>query len=234
MAGKKKKNKDKDKDSDNKGKDSSKESSLDPLKVLDDIWVELLTAATDMRRRFSVRDKTGTVLFYGSERVVNFRGRGRGRRFQVAVLSAQDYKEVMSVVRKEVMIWCCCFCSASCLEQIRITTGKKEKLIGSIDQVRRCYPGLTLNVADAKGKKVLKLKGPTFKFSCCGLFAYRFDIFDSNGKLIGKIEQDVSSVFAHHYHISFPSYLDVKLKGILLGVCFLLVREGAIFQRQLE
>lgn len=204
------------------GTTDSKSKNLDSLKDLDNIWVEVLLSPTDMRKQFSVRGKSGELLFYGSEQMSNFRGQGRGRRFQLLLLSP-NMKEVVNVVRKEIMIWFCCFCGNVCMEQLRVSMVRKDKLVGTVDQVKKCSRGLRLNVMDAKGKKVLQLRGPSHFFACCGLISYKLDILDLNGKVIGRIARDASSTFAHNYQVSFPATLDLKIKAVLLGVCFMLV-----------
>lgn len=216
------------KEKDDSGNMDSKSKSLDSLKDVDNIWVEVLLSPTDMRKQFSIRGKSGELLFYGSEKLSNFVGQGRGRRFHLVLLTP-NMKEVLNVVRKEIMIWFCCFCGNVCMEQLRVSMVRKDKLVGTVDQVKKCSRGIRLDVMDAKGKKVLQLRGPSHFFACCGLITYKFDVLDLNGKVIGRIARDSSSTFAHNYQLSFPATLDLKIKAVLLGVCFMLVSGSRIF-----
>lgn len=194
---------------------------LDSLKNLNIVWVELLET-TKRRRKLLVRNEAGNLLFSGAEQETLFKSFGKGQRLQVVIYNPR-MKEVFTVQRKEVFITWCCFFHPKCLEEIRITRSLGGKLMGSINQVRTMEPRITLRVRDGKGKKALKLIGPTFRIACCGLFAFEFNILDAKRKVVGKIEEDLSPRFVHALRLSFPKEMDLDLKGVLMGICFMLV-----------
>lgn len=192
------------------------------LRPFDHLWVELILESTDPKKKFSVRDPKGDVLFYGGERLENFTGRGRGRRFHMCLLTP-DLMEVLNIYRKEVAIWMGCFCNATCMEQLKVTSlGSRERLLGSVDQELKWSPGVLLNLRNTKGAVELRLRGPKSNFTCCGLWDTKFDILDANSKVVGHIKQETSTVFAHNFNLAFPVALDDKIKAILLSVCFMI------------
>lgn len=198
----------------------SRSKGLEPLRPLDNIWIELILGGTDPRKKFTVRDTAGHVLFYVGERQENFQGHGRGRRFHMCLLTT-DLTEVLNIYRKEVAIWWGCFCNPSCMERLKITNVSKERVLGSVEQVTKVSPGIVFEVKDSKGVTQLRLYGPGSNFSCCGFYETKFQIFDINGKQVGSIKQELTTVFAHNFHVFFPVQLDPKLKCILLSVCIM-------------
>lgn len=201
---------------------TTRSKGLEVFNPLDHLWIELLLESTDPRKKFTVRDPTGHLLFYGGERLENFSGRGRGRRFHMTLLTP-DLKEVVNIYRKEVAIWMGCFCNATCMEQLKITAaaGAKEKLWGTVDQVTKWTPGVLLDVKNSKGKSLLRLRGPKSNATCCGFWAPVFEIYDDNSKVVGVLKQELSTAFAHNFNLSFPVALNEKLKVMLVCICFM-------------
>lgn len=199
-----------------------KPKTLKSLKDLDQMWVELVMRTSDPLKKFMIRDKTGNILFYGGEHYDTLGGKGLGRRFHL-ILFNERQKEILHVHRKEVVIWFGCFCGAMCREELRVTDPKNEKLFGQMDQVLKWSTAAHFEVTDDKRNKMMYLRGQPTRFKCCGVFPVQFEVLDVNGNIIGKIEQDVSTQLSHNFIISFPAAMDIKLKSVLLGACFMLV-----------
>ena len=113
-----------------------------------------------------------------------------------------------------------------CLQKMEVTS-PPGSLIGSIEQE---WSILTPKFAikDAAGQTVLKIGGPFCTFSLCG--DVEFNVFSSDGSTnVGKISKQWSGLAreaftdADNFGISFPMDLDVKIKAVLLGACFLIV-----------
>lgn len=219
-------------------KRSKRVMDFDSLNNLDHLWIELILEANDPRKKFTVRDPQGHLLFYGAERRENFIGRGRGRRFHMTLLNPTTMKEVMNIYRKEVTIWFGCFCHLTCIEQLRITNAPKETQLGTVVQVKKVTPGVVLEVRDARGVTQLRLRGPYTNLTCCGFWDAKFQIFDSNEKVVGYVRQEMSNIFAHNFNLSFPVALDVKIKALLVAVCFMMgfrnndIREEGYFDAE--
>ncbi|XP_025016578.1 phospholipid scramblase 3-like [Tetranychus urticae] len=82
-------------------------------------------------------------------------------------------------------------------------------------------------VCDSSGETVLRIEGPFCTFSFCGDVVFKVLSRDGDTQ-IGCITKQWSGlareVFtdADHFGISFPMDLDVNIKAVLLGACFLI------------
>ncbi|XP_043790761.1 phospholipid scramblase 2-like isoform X2 [Apis laboriosa] len=104
----------------------------------------------------------------------------------------------------------------------------EDILLGSVSQ--NCFflrPTFSIN--DSTGKTVLKLKGPRFP-SCNNIIVYKIKSADDKHK-VGQIKitfkmlnyfVPFTDITTGDFNINFPLDLDVKIKSILLGACFLL------------
>ena len=84
-------------------------------------------------------------------------------------------------------------------------------------------------VENAAGECVLRIEGPVCTFAVCG--DVQFDIMSVDGSVkVGKITKQWSGLAreyftdADHFGLTFPLDLDVNIKAVLLGACFLIVR----------
>lgn len=81
---------------------------------------------------------------------------------------------------------------------------------------------------------MLKIEGPFCTFSLCG--DVEFKVLTLDGNQVGKISKQWSGLAremftdADHFGISFPMDLDVKMKAVMLGACFLIVSDGEAFE----
>lgn len=84
-------------------------------------------------------------------------------------------------------------------------------------------------ICNAAGDTVLRIEGPFCTFSMCG--DVEFSVLSRDGSTkVGRITKQWSGLArelftdADHFGISFPIDLDVNIKAVLLGACFLIVR----------
>lgn len=77
------------------------------------------------------------------------------------------------------------------------------------------------------GDTVFLIKGPLCTYSICGKDV-EFKVFAMDGTEVGKISKQWSGLArelftdADFFGISFPLDLDVRMKAILMGACFLI------------
>ncbi|KAM3967721.1 phospholipid scramblase 1 isoform 2-T2 [Aphomia sociella] len=120
----------------------------------------------------------------------------------------------------------CDSCWCPCWLQSMEVTAPPGTVIGSIEQewsiCKPCYV-----IKDAVGDVVLRIKGPVCTFSLCG--DVKFYVYSKDGETkVGKITKKWSGLAreaftdADYFGISFPMDLDVKIKAVLLGACFLI------------
>lgn len=112
--------------------------------------------------------------------------------------------------------------------------------IGSIAQEWSIL-GPQFSIKNHNDETVLRIEGPCCTFSICGSDV-DFKLLTVDGKQVGKISKNWSGMArelftdADFFGISFPMDLDVRMKAVMLGACFLIVsifprfsKEGLIF-----
>ncbi|KAI9560877.1 hypothetical protein GHT06_011831 [Daphnia sinensis] len=105
-------------------------------------------------------------------------------------------------------------------------TAPPGTLIGSIQQEWSILSP-KFSIKDASGETVLTIEGPICTFSLCG--DVEFNVYSRNGDTkVGKISKQWSGLVreaftdADMFGINFPLDLDVRIKAVLLGACFLI------------
>ncbi|CAB3240543.1 unnamed protein product [Arctia plantaginis] len=120
----------------------------------------------------------------------------------------------------------CDSCWCPCWLQSMEVSSPPGTVIGSIEQewsiCKPCY-----SIKNAAGDIVLKIKGPCCTYSICG--DVEFHVFAPDGeRKVGLITKQWSGLAreaftdADYFGVSFPMDLDVKIKAVLLGACFLI------------
>jgi len=124
----------------------------------------------------------------------------------------------------------CCF--PHCLQRIEVSA-PPGTVIGTVEQEWSIWRP-KFAIKDVSGQTVLQIEGPLCTFSLCGDVEFR--VLGSDGmSQIGKISKQWSGLARElftdtdNFGISFPMDLDVKLKALLLGTCFLIVMICFIF-----
>lgn len=99
-------------------------------------------------------------------------------------------------------------------------------VIGTVEQNWSIFTP-SFDLKDQTGQTVLKIEGPLCTFSMCG--DVEFQVVTLDGRQVGKINKQWSGLArelftdSDHFGISFPMDLDVRMKAVLLGACFLIV-----------
>lgn len=208
---------------------SSCPPGLEYLKTVDQLLVqqkvELIEAITgfETNNKFNVKNTLGQKVFWAAENndCCTRNCCGPLRRFKMIVFDAYQ-NEVMHLRRPAACDSCMFPC---CLQTIEVSA-PPGRYIGSVDQKwSMFYPHFSIK--DANGDTVLRIQGPFCTYSICGADV-DFRILTLDGTEIGKISKQWSGLArelftdADFFGISFPIDLDVYIKAILLGACFLI------------
>lgn len=92
-----------------------------------------------------------------------------------------------------------------------------------------CIPSFKIN--NPSGDTILRIEGPFCTFSICGDVEFKVLSADGNTQ-VGKISKHWTGLVreaatdADNFGITFPMDLDVRMKAVMLGACFLIVRLG--------
>ncbi|XP_015784445.1 phospholipid scramblase 2-like isoform X1 [Tetranychus urticae] len=136
-------------------------------------------------------------------------------------ITDSEEREVINFHR---LLKCQDCCSPCCLQSIQVTAS--GVVCGFIEETWSLWQA-KFNICDASGETVLQVKGSFNIFPCLDV---KFKVLTRDGKIeIGCITRQwpglARDVFtdSDHFDISFPMDLDVAIKAVLLGACFLIM-----------
>lgn len=186
--------------------------------------VELIEVITgfETNNKFNVKNTLGQKVYWAAEDndCCTRNCCGPLRRFNMKVYDIYQ-NEVMHMRRPAACSSCCFPC---CLQSMDISAPPGNH-IGRVEQTWSIlYPNFL--VKNANGDTVLRIKGPFCTYSLCG--DVEFKIFTLEGEEIGRISKQWSGLArelftdADFFGISFPMDLDVNMKAVMLGACFLI------------
>lgn len=205
---------------------------LSTLATLDKLIVkqkfELLEAFTgfETNNKYTILNpSSGQHLFFAAEDndccTRNFCGPIRP--FEMSIVDPVNPQQEVIHVSRPFRCDSCCF--PCCLQEMEISA-PPGNVIGRLKQNWSvCCPNFS--VMNEGGETVMKIKGPCWTCSCGRDVIFKVVTLD--GKEIGNISKKWSGFAkemftdADNFGVSFPMDLDVKMKAVLLGACFLIV-----------
>lgn len=101
------------------------------------------------------------------------------------------------------------------------------QLVGKVEQEWSIFCP-TFAIKNASGDTVLRIEGPLCTFSMCGDVEFKVTSCDGSHE-VGKISKQWSGLVREmftdtdYFGITFPMDLDVRMKAVMLGACFLIV-----------
>ncbi|XP_045527319.1 phospholipid scramblase 1 isoform X2 [Pieris brassicae] len=202
---------------------------LEYLSLIDQLLihqkVELLEAFVgfETNNKYTVKNAMGQKVYYAVEDndCCTRTCCGPIRPFDMKIMD-NFQNEVIHLNRPLACDSCWCPCWLQSME----VTSPPGTVIGSIEQewsiFKPCYV-----IKNATGEVVLKIKGPVCTFSICG--DVKFNVYSKDGETkVGKITKQWSGLAreaftdSDYFGITFPMDLDVRIKAVLLGACFLI------------
>ncbi|XP_052367752.1 phospholipid scramblase 2-like [Oncorhynchus keta] len=177
----------------------------------------------EVRNSYNVKNSIGQQVFLAEEEnnCCTLQCFGPSRPFTFHI---QDNlgQEVLTLTRPLACSYCCFPC---CLQDLEVQSPPGIP-IGYV--VQECHPFLPkLTVLNERRQPQLRIKGPLFFCSCCRDVTFEVKTLDDS-MLIGHISKQWSGFLrevytdSDHFGIVFPMDLDVKMKAVLLGACFLI------------
>ncbi|XP_028156275.1 phospholipid scramblase 1 isoform X3 [Ostrinia furnacalis] len=187
--------------------------------------VELLEAFVgfETNNKYTIKNSVGQKVYYAVEDndCCTRNCCGPMRPFDMKIMD-NFQNEVIHLHRPLACDSCLCPCWLQSME----VSAPPGTVIGSIEQqwslCKPCY-----DIKNAAGDVVLKIKGPFCTYSICG--DIEFNVYSKDGETkVGKITKQWSGLAreaftdSDYFGINFPMDLDVKIKAVLLGACFLI------------
>uniref|UniRef100_A0A6Q2XU69 Phospholipid scramblase n=1 Tax=Esox lucius TaxID=8010 RepID=A0A6Q2XU69_ESOLU len=146
---------------------------------------------------------------------------GSLRSFDMKIKDNMD-REVIRLIRP----FRCASCWFPCCQQELEVQAPPGTTIGYVTQDwNPCLP--KFSIKGPNKETVMKLEGPCFACNCCGDVNFELTGVDG-GKPIGRISKQWSGLLKEvftdtdNFGIQFPLDMDVKMKAVLMGACFLI------------
>ncbi|XP_037699048.1 phospholipid scramblase 4 isoform X1 [Choloepus didactylus] len=199
-------------------------TQLDNIHVLQHFEPLEMYTGFETNNRYDVKNNSNQMVYIVNEDTDDFT-RNAYRTLRPFVLRITDYmgREVMTMQRP-FRCSCCCFCCPSARQELEV----------------QCPPGVTIgfvaehwnlcravySIQNEKKENVLRVRGPCSTYGCGSDSVFEVQSLDgvSNiGSIIRKWNGLLSAMAdADHFDIHFPLDLDVKMKAMVFGACFLI------------
>ncbi|KAG7497062.1 phospholipid scramblase 2-like [Solea senegalensis] len=187
--------------------------------------VELLEAfiGFETNNQYEIKNSLGQKIYKAKEKndCCTRNCCGSLRSFDMKIKDNMD-REVIRLIRPFRCVSCWCPC---CLQEMEVQA-PPGTTIGFVKQAWHPFlPRFTIQGANKQN--LLKLEGPCFACNCCGDVNFELKGVDDD-KSIGRISKQWSGLLKEvftdtdNFGIQFPLDLDVKLKAVLMGACFLI------------
>lgn len=198
-------------------------TQIDQLLVHQKVELAEVLLGWESNNKYLVKNTLGQQVFYVAEEndCCNRNCCGPLRSF---VLHIQDNmgQEVITLTRPLRCGSCLCPC---CLQELEVQSPPGTP-IGYVVQSWHPYlPKYTIQ--NEKKQDVLKIVGPCCTFKCCSDVNFEVLSMDETAA-VGRINKQWTGYLqeaftdADNFGIKFPLDLDVKIKAVLLGACFLI------------
>ncbi|CAH1738771.1 phospholipid scramblase 2 isoform X4 [Aphis gossypii] len=199
-------------------------STLNQLLVIQKVEAIEALLGFETNNKFTIKNSAGQKVFYAVEDTdcCTRNCCGPSRPFEMKILD--NYRNEVIHLSRPLACQSCCF--PCCLQRIEVFS-PPGCLVGTVEQDWSILTPI-FTIRNAANEEVLKIKGPICHFSMCG-GDVEFKVLSKDKKnLVGRISKQWSGLLremftdADHFGISFPMDLDVRMKAVMLGACFLI------------
>ncbi|CAK6952842.1 phospholipid scramblase 2-like [Scomber scombrus] len=186
--------------------------------------VELLEAfiGFETNNQYEIKNSLGQKIYKAKEKndCCTRNCCGSLRSFDMKIKDNTD-REVIRLIRPFRCVSCWCPC---CLQEMEVQA-PPGTTVGYVKQDwHPCLP--KFSIQGANKETLMKLEGPCFACNCCG--DVNFELKSKADQTIGRISKQWSGLLKEvftdtdNFGIQFPMDLDVKMKAVLMGACFLI------------
>ncbi|XP_051516640.1 phospholipid scramblase 2-like [Myxocyprinus asiaticus] len=187
--------------------------------------VELLEAIIgfETNNQYEIKNSLGQKIYSAKEKndCCTRNCCGALRSFDMKIKDNTD-REVMRLIRPFRCASCWCPC---CLQELEVQA-PPGTTVGYVKQDwHPCYP--KFSIQGSNKETLMKLEGPCLACNCCSDVNFELKGKDG-GQSIGRISKQWSGLLKEvftdtdNFGIQFPLDMDVKMKAVLMGACFLI------------
>ncbi|KAF2883007.1 hypothetical protein ILUMI_23145 [Ignelater luminosus] len=187
--------------------------------------VELLEAFTgfETANKYTIKNSLGQKVYYAVEEsdCLTRNCCGPLRPFGMKILD--NFSNQIIHLHRPLACDSCFF--PCCLQSMEVSA-PPGTIVGTVEQDWSiCCPAFSIK--NPTGDTVLRIEGPFCTMSICG--DVEFKVMSADGSTqVGKISKQWSGLMremftdADYFGITFPMDLDVRMKAVMLGACFLI------------
>ncbi|XP_064408720.1 phospholipid scramblase 1-like [Latimeria chalumnae] len=184
--------------------------------------VEALTGF-EANSKFEIKNSLGQRVYFAAEEndCCNRNCCGPNRSFTIRVLDNTG-RDVM-VVSRPLRCSTCCF--PCCLQELEVQAPPGIPVGYVVQEWHPCLPKFTIQ--NERREAVLKIVGPCITCSCFNDVHFKVKSLDEM-LVVGKISKQWTGLLkealtaSDNFGIQFPMDLDVKMKAVMVGACFLI------------
>ncbi|KAJ8409578.1 hypothetical protein AAFF_G00229790 [Aldrovandia affinis] len=198
-------------------------TQVDQLLVHQQLELAEVILGWETNNKYIIKNSLGQQVYYAAEETdcCTRQCCGPGRPF---VLHIQDNfgQEIITVKRPLRCSCCCCPC---CMQELEVQSPPGSPVGYVIQNWHPYLPKFTIQ--NERGEPVLKIVGPFCACKCCSDVNFEVTSLDEE-TMVGTISKQWMGLFreaytdADNFGIKFPQDLDVKIKAVMLGACFLI------------
>ncbi|KAM4694133.1 phospholipid scramblase 2-like [Discoglossus pictus] len=187
--------------------------------------VELLEVLTgfETNNKYEIKNSMGQRVYFAAEEndCCTRNCCGSARSFSMTIIDNTG-REIMRLMRPYRCSSCCFPC---CLQKLEVQAPPGTPIGYVVQNWHPCLPKFTIK--NEREENVLKITGPCIPCSCCSDVNFEVKSLDEDA-VIGNICKQwtgfVKEAFtdADNFGVKFPMDLDVKIKAVILGACFLI------------
>uniref|UniRef100_A0A8D0DX84 Phospholipid scramblase n=1 Tax=Salvator merianae TaxID=96440 RepID=A0A8D0DX84_SALMN len=198
-------------------------SQIDQILVHQQIELLEILSGFETNNKYEIKNALGQRIFFAAEQndCLTRMCCGPSRPFTMKIVDNMG-QEIIELIRPLRCSNCCCPC---CLQELEVHSPPGQP-VGYIKQNwHPCLPKFTIQ--NESQQDILKIVGPCVVCSCCSDINFEVKSVDEK-TIVGRISKQwtgfVREAFtdADNFGIQFPQDLDVKMKAVMLGACFLI------------
>ncbi|XP_040090295.1 phospholipid scramblase 2 [Oryx dammah] len=198
-------------------------TQIDQLLIHQQVELLEVLIGFETNNKYEIKNSLGQRIYFAAEDTdcCTRNCCGPARPFTMKILDNMG-REVITLERPLRCTSCCFPC---CLQEIEIQAPPGVP-VGYVTQTwHPCLPKLTIQ--NERREDVLKISGPCIVCSCCTDIDFEVKSLDEK-YVVGKISKHWSGLIKElftdvdNFGIQFPLDLDVKMKAVMLGACFLI------------
>ncbi|XP_061862017.1 phospholipid scramblase 1 [Colius striatus] len=187
--------------------------------------IELLEILTgfETNNKYEIKNALGQRVYFAAEDTdcCTRNCCGPSRPFTLRIIDNMNH-EVITLQRP---LRCSSCCFPCCLQELEVQAPPGTPVGYVVQNWHPCLPKFTIQ--NEKRMDILKITGPCVVCSCCEDINFEVKSVDETAT-VGRISKQWSGLLkeavtdADNFGITFPMDLDVKMKAVMIGACFLI------------